>query len=463
MKKRYAIANLIIGIVIVGSLIYYFQSSQIQNTTYTFNSNPEIYQYVTEFPTQSDSTSPNGIAVDAQGNVWFLIWNQNSLAELIPQNGTVHEFRLPRSNQSGLTAWGITIDNANRLVWFTDEVSNSVWKFNIANNKFTQYLLPSPNAFPYGIAIDGSSNVWFTELFADKIGEISQGQVSEFSVPLTIDSGPAGITIDRQNKAWFTLTHVNEIGSFFEDRFTLYNLSSVLVSPVGIAMDDLGNLWITQHGPSFVSEFNPSTGLFRTISTSIPPLNSSLPYFVQIDENNNVWFNEHQGNAMAEFSPTSNSLVEYVIPSRVVPVGNISGMLTMGLSRSGQAWFVEIFTGKVGTVNSKSPPDLGIKIGNQSITYPDATPLVLPNGSHISVRVSISNTSNHTAGLKSSVGNFTENFRFSLTFTPDSGEGNFSSILTIQNNGSKAGIYFLTVSAATPSLVVSQVVEVEVP
>lgn len=99
---------------------------------------------------------------------------------------------------------------------------------------------------------------------------------------------------------------------------------------------------MTQHGPSFISEFNPTTRYFRTISTSVPPWvpdNTSLPYFIQVDSHGNVWFNEHYGNAIARFHPSSNSLTEFEVPSKVAQAGNNAGVLTIGLSPNGEPWF----------------------------------------------------------------------------------------------------------------------------
>jgi len=57
------------------------------------------------------------------------------------------------------------------------------------------------------------------------------------------------------------------------------------------------------------------------------------PYFVYVEpKSGNVWFNEHYGNAIGEFNPSSNQMVEYLIPSKLASVGNISGAVTMNLA-----------------------------------------------------------------------------------------------------------------------------------
>ena len=445
-----------------------YSTSQVEILNYV--SKPESYPYVTEYPTQTNLTGPNGIAADERGNVWFLLWNQNSLAELIPSNSTIREFRLPTSNNTGLTGYGMTIDNSRNLVWFTNDATNSIWEFSITNSKFTNYAIPQSNAQPYGIALDRQGNVWFTEGFADRIGEIVNGKINESTtIPTNVSYAfPNSLVVDSKSQVWFTLTNANAIGKFYEGRFTLYNLtgSSInpdLRAPVGIAMDSSGNIWVTQHGPNFVSEFNPQTGYFRTIATSTPhltDLNLSLPYFIQIAQSGDVWFNEHYGNAMAEFVPSTETLIEYAGPSEIRAEGNTSGMLTMALAPNGEPWFTELFTGKVGTVNTSEPLPLALSFANSSL--PDS-PISIPNGSSYFIQLSVVNQGSSSVDLVASIGNYTDNADFSFSFTPGNGSSTFSSSLMIRNNHSASGVVFVTISAKIKDLTVSRIIEVEVP
>ncbi|MCL4519414.1 MAG: hypothetical protein M1587_09470, partial [Thaumarchaeota archaeon] len=66
--------------------------------------------------------------------------------------------------------------------------------------------------------------------------------------------------------------------------------------------------------------------------------------------------------------------------------------------------------------------------------------------------------------LASYIGNYTKNTEsFNMSFSPQAGDGNFTSILRIENNNdSETGTYFVTVSAESPNIVVSDVLEVKV-
>jgi len=451
-KTTIIVLAVIVALALAVSLVYFF--FQPRGSQDSFVSNAQVSQFTTEFPTQASSTSPNAITVDLNGNVWFSLWNESAIAKLTPSNGTLHEFPLPGVKAGSMITWGMAFDEKGNRLWLTEFSSNSIWSFDVSNQTFRQFKIVTPNAFPFGISLDKNQDVWFTELGGDKIGEITaQGNLAEYPIPGGRSAEPSGITTDSKGAIWFTLPGIESIGSYYLGNFSIQNLTGLVSSPVGIAEDQKGNLWMTQHGPNFISEYNPHTHYFKTISTSNNSLVSSLPYFCWVDSNGNVWFNEHQGNAMSEFFPQNNTLLEYFIPSRVVSAGNISYMLTSTLSPNGQPWYTELFTGKVGTINTSASIDVHLKLlnyseGNQNI----------PNGSSVSYGLSIS--SNLPVSMKAYVGNFTNRGNFSFTFTPQNGGGNFKTVLTIRNIGSQSGVFFVTITARTDRIAVSQVIAV---
>ena len=442
-RKILIAAIMIILLLLVSSTVYYFtRPERIQRSQYTI-----------EYFTGSSESTPNAIAVDSSGNVWFALMNNSAIGELNPSTGSIKEFRLPIANKS-ITTWGLVIDNQRKLVWFTEQVTNSIWSFNMTDHKFTQYHLETLGALPFGITLDDQGNVWFTEFFGDKIGEITtSGALSEIPIPVSGYLEASAIIAAPSGKIWFTIPGVNSTASYFHDKFEIQNLTGLVNVPVGIAIDSSGNLWLTQHGPSFISEFNPTTRYFKTISTSIPPLGTSLPYFTYVNQNGDVWFNEHYGNAMAEFIPSTNTLIEYFIPTRVEYAGNISGMLTSTLSPTGEPWYTEFFSGMVGTINITKSLDIGLQLSNYSRS------LVIGNGSQTSLDLAISGSAAKSVNLSGSVGNFTGNFVFDFSRI----SGNNTSLLTIHNNDSRPGVYFLTITAHTSALAVSKIIEVEVP
>jgi virginiamycin B lyase len=423
-------------------------------------SSPEASRYITEYQVAGADSDPNAIASDSKGNVWFTLAADYAIGELSPGNGTTHEFRIPDQNGS-LVSWGLAVDNSRDLVWFTDQLADSVWSFNVTSGSFVRYHVPTQLSSPYQVAVDGSGNVWFTEIDGGKIGQITpQGTIREYTVPAgspsspaTSLTGPAGIAVGRGGVVWFTEVYADGVGSLSNGTFHEFPLAGA-VSPTGIALDPQGDVWVTLHGGSDIAELNPAKNSTRIISTSVPGGVSTLPYFVAVDQQGNVWFDEHYGNAIARFTPSNQTLVEYEIPTRVASLANISGALSIGLDPAGHPWFTEFYTGKVGTVDPRGALGIQLVVGPSS----NGTTLDAPSGGNSSVSIQVRGSSPSSLAYSKGVGPAVLVF-----FSPSSGNGSYSSTMTVESpRGTASGsAVAVTISAVTPQAVCSQVIEVE--
>ncbi len=480
--SRLIISALIIAIFAGSALFYYERDSGLSSqdkqaplilpasSISSIRSIPQIYQYITEFPTISDS-GPNAITVGPSGDVWFVMGGLTSLGELTPENGTVKVYQLPEQKNLTANSWGVAFDDKRNLVWFTDEISNAVWSFNVQTDEFAKHALPHPRSSPYQISIDNSDNVWFTEIDGNRLGEISAttGALNEYQVPLTSaynalinSTGPAGLAIGKDGTIWFAEAYGNAICSYSGGKFHQYDLSSFGVnSPTGIAISPNGaSLWITQHGGSFISRYDPNSHFLVTISTSVIGVTESLPYFIQVDSQGNVWFNEHYGNAIGRYNPSNNTLVEYEVPSRIPNLGNLSGVVTFTLSQHGQPWFTELYTGKIGTVNISKPVQLSMRISGMS-----GNTLNLNGGNSGSSSLNVTvdeHLGSSPVTLKSFVGN--PNVKLGIHFSKSSGSNNFASNLTITNESSGSysnNLCWITISAVSSQVIAGEVVQIE--
>src|SRR5579884_2326194 len=98
IRTALVVLSVVIALLLAGSLIYYHFMSANNNDYSTskqllpaaikvINSKPSSSQgYVVEYSIQPDY-SPNALAVDSSGNVWFSIGAYHALGELNPSNG----------------------------------------------------------------------------------------------------------------------------------------------------------------------------------------------------------------------------------------------------------------------------------------------------------------------------------------------------------------------------------------
>ena len=97
----------------------------------------------------------------------------------------MHQSSIPSlKTKSPITSWGIAVNDLTETVWFTEEISNSIWSFNIRSQTFAEYSIKTPASNPYQVAIDNQGNAWFTEFTGDKLGVvITNGTMEEFRSP----------------------------------------------------------------------------------------------------------------------------------------------------------------------------------------------------------------------------------------------------------------------------------------
>src|SRR5438093_745746 len=81
-----------------------------------------------------------------------------------------------------------------------------------AGQRISEYPVPTPGSYPYGITAGPDGNLWFTEANGNKIGRITTGGViTEYPVP-TAGSAPLGIASGPDGALWFTEYYRNRIG-----------------------------------------------------------------------------------------------------------------------------------------------------------------------------------------------------------------------------------------------------------
>ena len=98
-------------------------------------------------------------------------------------------------------------------LWFTEFDGNKIGKITTSGT-FTEYVVPTGNAFPEGIAAGPDGNLWFTEnnSVANKIGKVTtSGTITEYVIP-TGSARPYGIVSGPDGNLWFTENGGSKIG-----------------------------------------------------------------------------------------------------------------------------------------------------------------------------------------------------------------------------------------------------------
>lgn len=474
MNKRIIISG-IIGIIIITSVVILVSSvsdtekEAVEVLTGTPADNyPEIdrdkfcgtgdaksTKYITEYKIPTDCTQPQAIVTSPDGNVWFAQSNTGKLAKFNPLTESFTEYNnrfWPRGDRSMI--WGLDYASDETL-WFTDDTHKSIWKFDIQTKEYRKLPFTfSDSSLPQRLQVDGSRIIVndFTGnqiVYFDNIN--SPEELVTYSLPSNAPKAVnSDFTLDSQNNLWYTnwlldkggiLAKINQTSFDLsiqnenqEIEFFLYELPLDLKTPNGIVEDDLGNIWIADSSSSLFFKFDPISEDFTKYKTSNPPSLTygnfsgqitspeSQPYwFEKLTEK--IVFNEQSANRIALFDPTSETLVEYSIPSRNPHWGDCENQKNCGLSQvfdftvdGDKIWFTEWAENNIGYVDTGIPLPIDVRLQSKEIS--------IKSGESMNLNFVISSDSQNTLEISLITSN--PDSGKNLTVSPNSNEKTYS-------------------------------------
>jgi streptogramin lyase len=207
------------------------------------------------------------IAIDATGNVWVTNNDGNSITEFSPNGGLLHTTALGGLNGPN----GVAVD-ANGCVWVANGGQgngNSISEFDAnANVNPASPFIGGGVDDPWGIAIDSSGSVWVANFDGNSISQYNPG------------------------------ASCTTAGSYGNGNAAFTDPNGSLDSPLFIAADPYGNLWVTNTAGggspgSSLDEYVPGTGFTSFTDASIYD-----PVGVAIDNTNTIWIANELNNAV---------------------------------------------------------------------------------------------------------------------------------------------------------------------
>ena len=112
--------------------------------------------YITEYVIPISCSQPVGLTVDKDNNIWIAADWAGYLLVFNPLSNTfVKSIKLPNWNSTdlfGSMIWDMKFDRNGNL-WFTDERSNSIWKYIPKENQFQRYIRTNKGRLSYLFSI----------------------------------------------------------------------------------------------------------------------------------------------------------------------------------------------------------------------------------------------------------------------------------------------------------------------
>lgn len=210
---------------------------------------------LTEFLIPTPQADPFGIAAGPDGALWFTESGSGKLGR-ISVEGAISEYPIPALPFN--TGPVRIIQGPDRALWFTVKGLGSAIGRITTEGSITLYPL-TPYSDPVGLT-EGEGEIWFTELYGNRIGRISTAGV--FGQPVLLptgDSQPIEVARLPSGDLWiaesaaFQVASVNTRGEVRE-----YSTPST-GQPNDVLLGPDGNLWISFYGAATVLRLVLST------------------------------------------------------------------------------------------------------------------------------------------------------------------------------------------------------------
>ena len=184
---------------------------------------------LTEWTVPTAASGPYGVGVDTNGKVWFTENATNKIARFDPTNNNFTEWTITTPNSQAHNVFVKLVTNGSTSVtqiFFTEFASSKIAMFDSSTNNLTEWALAS-GSNPAGIYVDENNDVWFAESGRDAIGRLipSTGQLTEWTLPGASSTAgspalePWSVYVQivptptyNNTFVWFTETLGNKIG-----------------------------------------------------------------------------------------------------------------------------------------------------------------------------------------------------------------------------------------------------------
>ncbi|HYT01448.1 MAG TPA: hypothetical protein VEL70_00980 [Candidatus Acidoferrum sp.] len=398
--------------------------------------------FITEYKLPHNCEMPLGIAVDSHARkIWFVSTKQGTLGSYnLVSKKFDKEITIPiwmaRQNPNYFSdVWSVRVD-MNGDVWFTDQKQNAIWKYSSSVGSLEMYKVPGTSRIfgtisPVSLDFDSKGDIYFvgthsSVLWFGNITQLKNGTsngVTKIPMPSSGFSGvdpnlisTGSVAVDKKkNIAWVSMLAPGPKGEILRynitsKTFNTFILPEQLSFPVGLAVDNNENLWVTDHGTSIfymLNTANYNLTMFATSkaspkiyglndSSTLPEGAYTLPYWIEKGtDDGSLWFNEHQGNKLTKFDPVTETLYEYWIPTQDRLWGDcppssktcgIANVLQFSRGENGQTWFTEWSENKIGSITQNNNNQLPFSVSAST------NELTLKRGQSVEIKVNISTT-----------------------------------------------------------------------
>lgn len=238
--------------------------------------------------------APYSIASDSKGILWITAHGIEMLLELHPETAEVFSHQPP---SHGFLIH-INVDTLDNTVYFCQPGSNLIVSYH-PKRGFKEFAIPTPNSGPGRMDFDSKHNVWFPELYTNKLAKLdpATGKMEEWNLP-TKEALPAYSRVDKHDNIWVSMPMADKIGMFKDGvwkEFKIPTKESIVSSNIE---DGDGLVWFTEGGwrgsagGNKIGRLNPKTEEVEELPLITV---NAQPLGMIIDRAGTIWFEQSSG------------------------------------------------------------------------------------------------------------------------------------------------------------------------
>ena len=194
-----------------------------------------------------------------------------------------------------------------------------------------------------------NETVIFDVLVKPTLSEI-RTEIIEYDFPDS-DAAPLHPRFDGDNTIWISDAAKPRIWEFTIDDQQFNSHEFTGLTTIFIDIDQNGKIWFTDTPNSMIGSFDPRTEKFETIK--IPLLDAiseqSIPIAVKADFENRIWVALVDKNRLLAYNQNTNEFEKFLHIET-----EEAGPSALVIDDSGNVWFAEALSGKIGVVDSKT-------------------------------------------------------------------------------------------------------------
>jgi streptogramin lyase len=266
--------------------------------------------------------------------------------------GQIKTFGVPGTWPTGI------VSGPDGNLWFTELYTDRIGRIT-PSGQVTEFPVPTPQSQPKSIAVGSDGNLWFTEQAADRIGRITtSGEITEFPLPTSSVefspsvpdsfSGPTSIAAGPDGNLWFTEQAADRIGRITTSgEITEFALSA---SPQTIAKGPDGRLWFTE-SVGLAGEVRIGRIASDGRITEFRP-GGVRPGDITAGPDGNLWFSERSDAGIAQIgriTPKGQATL-FSLPSIGLSETATAGPGDIVLGSDGNLWFTARNPSKIGRI-----------------------------------------------------------------------------------------------------------------